>query len=243
MTEIDRLSLAKNLLEALENGDEASANKFMDEIAGIRETQLYQEVGKLTRQLHDSMTSFALESKITAFAQNDIPDAKERLHYVISMTEQAANKTLNAVEDLYPVASELNQQVQKLSANWDRFLIRQMPFQEFKDMSQEITEYFKVSVQSLENIQNGFNEILMAQSFQDITGQIIRRVITMVEELESGMLALIKLSGHGRSPDKNIGSSEPELPGPVVPGLDDSEGTVVASSQDDVDDLLSSLGF
>lgn len=243
MTEIDRLSLAKNLLEALENGDEASANKYMDEIAGIRETQLYQEVGKLTRQLHDSMTSFALESKIAAFAQNDIPDAKERLHYVITMTEQAANKTLNAVEDLYPVASELNQQAQKLSANWDRFLIRQMPFQEFKDMSQEITEYFKISVQSLENIQNGLNEILMAQSFQDITGQIIRRVITMVEELESGMLALIKLSGHGRSLEKNIGSSEPDLPGPVVPGLDDSEGAVVASSQDDVDDLLSSLGF
>lgn len=242
MTEIDRLSLAKNLLVALENGDAAAADKIMDELAGIRETQLYQEVGKLTRQLHDAMASFSLDSKITALAQNDIPDAKERLHYVITMTEQAANKTLNAVEDLYPVASELNQQVQKLSANWDRFLVRKMPFHEFKDMSQEITEYFKESGQSLDNIQSGLNEILMAQSFQDITGQIIRRVITMVEELEAGMLALIRLSAHERLSERNLGNALPELPGPVVPGLDDNEGAV-ATSQDDVDDLLSSLGF
>ncbi|MDD1621148.1 MAG: protein phosphatase CheZ, partial [Methylococcaceae bacterium] len=76
---IDLLSSARDLVAALENGDEAKADEILDQIAGLRETQLFKEVGRLTRQLHDTMVSFTVDSKIAAMAEHDIPDAKERL--------------------------------------------------------------------------------------------------------------------------------------------------------------------
>jgi chemotaxis protein CheZ len=240
MTNDIRLALAKDLVTALEQGKELTADGLLDQIAGLRESQLFQEVGRLTRQLHDTMAGFTVDSKITQMTENDIPDAKERLQYVISMTEQAANQTLNAVEDLLPVSKQLNEQAACLSEKWERFLDKEMPFSEFKSMSTEITKHFKASKGSLQQVQEGLNDILMAQGFQDITGQIIKRVIDLVQDLETSMVELIRISGGMES--KPGLTTEPELPGPVVPGVDDKNNDV-AANQDDVDDLLSSLGF
>jgi len=234
------LVLAKELVAALESSNEAKAEQLLDELAGVKESMLFQEVGRLTRQLHDTMSSFSGDSALATIAENEIPDAKERLQYVITMTEQAANQTLNVVEELMPVSQELNEQANKLSVNWQRFLIKKMPFDEFKGMSKEITDHFNYSVQSLETIQNGLNDVLIAQGFQDITGQIIRKVIDLVQNLENNMVELIRVSGGKSETQKTV--SEPDLPGPVVPNVDDKNGDV-ATSQDDVDDLLSSLGF
>ncbi len=236
----NRLTIAKDLVAALEKNDQARADQLCDDLAGIRESSLYQEIGYLTRQLHDTMNSFSADSSLNEIAENDIPDAKERLQYVITMTEQAANQTLTVVEDLMPVSQELHQQSNSLAENWQRFLVKKMPFDEFKDMSQELTEHFKYSVGAVEQIQNGLNEVLMAQGFQDITGQIIRKVINLVQNLEENMVELIKVSGNKHYLEKN--SKQQDLPGPVVPKVDDRNNDV-ATSQDDVDDLLSSLGF
>ncbi len=240
MTNDLRLALAKDLVIALEQGNELEADKVLDKIAGQKESQLFQEVGQLTRQLHDTMVGFSLDSKITSMTENDIPDAKERLQYVITMTEEAANDTLNAVEDLLPVSATLNEQAAELSTKWERFLDREMPFEEFKNMSAEITTHFQQSKGSLLQVQKGLNDILMAQGFQDITGQVIKRVIDLVQDLELSMVELIRLAGTGEQEKVQI--TEEVLPGPVVPGVDDKAGDV-ATSQDDVDDLLSSLGF
>jgi len=234
-----RLALARDLVKALEQGDEATADGLLDEIAGLRETQLFQEVGRLTRQLHDTLAGFAIDSKIASMTETDIPDAKERLHYVIRMTEQAANQTLNAVENLLPVSVQLNEQAAALEDKWSRFLDKEMPYEEFKAMSKEIAQYFIQSKSSLDVVQAGLNDILMAQGFQDITGQIIRRVIELVQDLETSMVELIRISGHKT---KSAQTEEHKLPGPVVPGVDD-KAEDVANSQDEVDDLLSSLGF
>lgn len=241
MTHDTRLALAKDLVKALEQGDETTADGLLDEIAGLRETQLFKEVGRLTRQLHDTMASFAVDSRIAAMTEKEIPDAKERLQYVITMTEQAANQTLTAVEALLPVSERLNEQVSELAGKWGRFLDREMPYQEFKAMSREITSHFSESKESLQAMQAGLNEILMAQGFQDITGQIIRRVIDLVQDLEASMVDVIRITG-GKPKLAGEGNKEQELPGPVVPGIDDKAGDV-AGSQDEVDDLLSSMGF
>jgi len=241
MTNEISLTLAKELVFALEQGNEADADVLLDKIAAQKEGQLFKEVGRLTRQLHDSMAGFSLDSKITSMTENDIPDAKERLHYVISMTEQAANQTLNAVEELMPVSKKLNDQAAELSSKWDRFLDREMPFEEFKSMSEEIALHFNESKESLLQVQNGLNDILLAQGFQDITGQVIKRVIDLVQDLELSMVELIRISGNTATAT-TAETKELELPGPVVPGVDDKAGDV-AKNQDDVDDLLSSLGF
>ncbi len=236
MSDDTRLGLAKQLVIALEQGDDASTDQLLDDIAGVRETQLFREVGKLTRQLHDALGSFAFDAKIASITENDIPDAKERLNYVISMTEQAANQTLTAVENLLTVSQQLDSEACILSGKWERFRAREMPYEEFKEMSQEITQHFKQADERLLEIQSGLNDILMAQSFQDITGQIIRKVIDLVKNLEDNMVGIIRVSSAKKVPNKD------ELLGPVVPGIDDKQNDV-ASDQVDVDDLLSSLGF
>ncbi|MDC9728200.1 MAG: protein phosphatase CheZ [Methyloprofundus sp.] len=244
MTEQDQeiqLLLAKKLVQALEINDEVAADEIFSEISGSRESALFQEVGRLTRQLHDSMNNFSLDAKMTELTANDIPDAKERLHYVITMTEQAANSTLGVVEDLLPISNDLNEKATELSDKWDRFLAKDMPFQEFKEMSGDITAYFLQTKNDLSSVQTGLTDILMAQSFQDITGQIIKKVITLVEDLEKGMVSLVSISG-GQLKKKSKNTDTAELPGPVVPGVDDKSNDV-AKKQDDVDDLLSSLGF
>lgn len=242
MTTDARLALAKDLVIALEQGKESAAVEILSEIANIQESQMFQNVGKLTRQLHDSMAGFSMDSKITTLTENEIPDAKERLQYVISMTEQAANQTLNVVEELLPVSQQLNQQAVNLSEKWDRFLDKEMPFEEFKNMAGEITQYFIQAKAEINNVQSGLNDILMAQGFQDVTGQIIKRVIDLVCDVETSMVELIRMMGgqNGKTAQKKI--TEPELPGPVVPGIDDKKGEAV-TNQDEVDDLLSSLGF
>jgi len=240
MTNDFRLALAKDLVIALEQGNETEADNILDKIAGDKENDLFQQVGHLTRQLHDAMAGFSLDSKITSMTKNDIPDAKERLQYVITMTEQAANQTLNAVEKILPVSKSLNDQAGELSEKWERFLDREMPFEEFKSMSAEITKHFNQSKGSLLEVQNGLNDILMAQGFQDITGQIIKRVIDLVQDLEVSMVELISLAGATKA--EGTKAKELELPGPAIPGMDDKAGDV-AANQDDVDDLLSSLGF
>ncbi|SHE23162.1 protein phosphatase CheZ [methanotrophic endosymbiont of Bathymodiolus puteoserpentis (Logatchev)] len=236
-----RLLLAQDLVVALENNDETKADEILDQISGMRESMLFQEVGRLTRQLHDTMNSFALDSKMVELTSKDIPDAKERLHYVIAMTEQAANQTMAVIESLTPISQELSDQANELSNKWDRFLAKDMPFEEFKNMSQEITMHFAQTKEGVESVQTGLTDILMAQSFQDITGQIIRRVIDLVQEMEHSMVELVRISG-GKMKTEAVVIAEPELPGPVVPGVDDKANDV-ATSQDDVDDLLSSLGF
>lgn len=235
-----RLALARELVTMLELGNELEADKILDKIAEEKEHQLFQQVGQLTRQLHDKMANFSLDSKIASMTANDIPDAKERLQHVITMTEQAANETLNTVEGLLPVSKLLTDQAEILSAKWERFLDREMPFEEFKSMSAEITQHFNESKGGLAKVKVGLNDILMAQGFQDVTGQIIKRVIDLVQDLETSMVELIRISGGHQIEAKH--SHEPELPGPVVPGVDDKNGDV-ATNQDEVDDLLSSLGF
>lgn len=238
---IELLALSKDLVVALESGDEQNANALVAQIAGVRENLLFHEIGQLTRQLHDTMANFSIDSSIADLAEKDIPDAKERLQYVIAMTEQAANQTLNVVEDLLPLSEQLESQATGLAEKWQRFLDRELSFEEFKAMSQEMSQHFEYSNTALPSIQSGLNDILMAQGFQDITGQIIRRVITLVQDVENSLVKTIRHSGLALV-DKPSSVTDLELPGPIVPGVDDKEQDV-ATNQVDVDDLLSSLGF
>jgi chemotaxis protein CheZ len=204
----------------------------------------------MTRQLHDSLTSFALDSRMQSLAESDIPDAKARLNHVITMTEDSANRTLTAVEGTLPIAEQLQASANDLHEKWERFRNKDMNVDEFRSMSKEIDSFLSITCEHAGQIHGNLSEVMMAQDFQDLTGQIIRRVINLVQEVEDNLVELIRLSGSVESenrigkPAAHAGSQGEELMqgvGPQVPGIADSEGTV--SGQDEVDDLLSSLGF
>jgi chemotaxis protein CheZ len=235
------LALAKSLVEKLETGATEDAHAILDELTKVRESLLYQEIGKLTRELHNSLTSFHVDTHITALAEKDIPDARERLRYVVSMTDEAANRTLTAVEDSIPACDQLNTRVTEINDAWGRLLRREMSADEFRQLSKTLTDYLSLSSNDIGTIKNGLNEVLMAQDFQDLTGQIIHRVIDLVEDVENNLVGLIKVAGQKIEAPSYVEHKPDVTPvGPAVPGLDD-DGRV--SGQDEVDDLLSSLGF
>ena len=235
----DNVARAHDLLASMESGDEEGAKEIVDDLARIRESVLYQEMGKLTRELHDAISAFGMDDRITDIASHDIPDARERLNYVISKTDDAANKTLNAVEASLPLCDAMESQASELHTEWQRFTNREMDAAEYRDLSKKLDDYLQSNGSSAGTIKDHLNEVLLAQDFQDLTGQIIKRVITLVEEVESNLVELIKVTGmpEAEAPRK---TADVELSGPAVPGIDD-EKTV--SGQDEVDDLLSSLGF
>lgn len=248
-TKIDSelLNQARTLVTELEAGNDNAAGNLIEELSRMREQTLFQELGKMTRQLHDSLTSFALDSRMQSLAESDIPDAKARLNHVIDMTEESANRTLTAVEGTLPIAEQLQDSANTLHEKWSRFRNKDMNVDEFRNMSKEIDDFLEITTGNAGQIHSNLSEVMMAQGFQDLTGQIIRRVITLVTEVESNLVELIRLSGsiEGETqPAANESESKDDLMkgcGPQVPGVSDTGGSV--SSQDEVDDLLSSLGF
>ncbi|GMR08231.1 MAG: protein phosphatase CheZ [Gammaproteobacteria bacterium] len=240
------LEQARVLVQELEEGNEQKADQLLDEITNLRESSLYQELGKLTRDFHNALNSFKADARISRIAGEDIPDAKERLKYVIKMTEDAANKTLNVVEGAFPVCDSLSSDANEMKDAWDRFSRREMGADEFRQVARKMGTFLENVTRGMGDLKSGLNDVLMAQDFQDLTGQIILKVISLVSEVEENLVNLVRISG------QNLTASDPEeieqeekrmkeqLAGPIVPGVNDS-GAV--SNQDEVDDLLSSLGF
>ncbi len=238
------LEQARQLVEHLEKGDVAAANTLFMSMGSPDHSVLFAEIGKLTRQLHDSLLNFQLDARISDLANTDIPDAKERLNYVINMTENAANATMDAVESSLPIAEKLHEELLEIKPSFERLMSRDLKVGEFKQLCHKLHEFIGQAEQDASELKTSLNEVLMAQGFQDLTGQVIRRVIELVREVEDNLIHLLTVFGSvDTSPsieagEKEIDASEPEGPIINLEGRDD-----VVSDQDDVDDLLSSLGF
>ena len=233
----DNIARVRDLLACMEKGHEEDAIEIIDELTSIRETELYQDMGKLTRELHDAIANFGMDDRIATMAEQSIPDARERLRYVISKTDEAANKTLEAVEESIPICADLNDEALKLHALWQKFTNRELSADEFRQLSKDVNNFF-LKTYSLDKVKGHLTDVLLAQEYQDLTGQIIKKVINLVGEVENNLVNLIKLTGaSGKKKEKESSKS---LDGPPVPGLAHAD---TVSGQDEVDDLLSSLGF
>jgi chemotaxis protein CheZ len=236
-----RLSLAKSLVTNLEQGNTTEAERLISNLSNQQESVLFQEIGKLTRQLHDSISCFGENENgnFPDLADNRMPDARERLSFVIEKTEESAHRTLNAVEDALPIANDLKEHGSTMREDWAKFTRREMDAEEFREMSKRIGRFLAHVEEDAKDINKGLSDIMMAQDFQDITGQIIRQVIELVQEMEDGLVTAIKNSGLAtKVKEEDVKDIVAE--GPQVNQEDNPD---VMSGQDDVDDLLSSLGF
>ena len=253
----DYLEQARTLVAELEQGRDEEAARLLDELTKQREESLFTELGKLTRQLHEALNSFRVDSRIAEVAEREFPDARERLKYVITMTEQAAEKTLDAVEGSMPVCDDLEQRAARIQEEWGRFTRRELDADGFRTLSRDIEGFLGEVTEGAPRLRGSLQEVLMAQDFQDMTGQIIKRVISLVEDVEESLVELVRISGQNLMPEavkeghkKEEEKQEEEkkgkdaaagieATGPAVPGVDSE----TVSGQDEVDDLLSSLGF
>lgn len=230
------------LAASLKQDDDTRSLQLLDDLVKRHDASLFQEIGKLTRDLHDAMQAFHFDQRVAELASSEIPDAKERLNYVVTMTEQAANRVLNAVEESIPISENLESSARALRERWDRFRSRNMTLDEFRGMSRDIDEFLLLAETDSSRLREQLSDVLMAQDFQDITGQIIRRVIKLVQEVEDNLVGMLRITGHRVLNEKQESAQDKTVAaeGPGIPGVDDKDRV---SGQDDVDELLSSLGF
>ncbi|WP_057830896.1 protein phosphatase CheZ [Colwellia sp. TT2012] len=240
-----RISLeqAKSVVEFLELGQQDEANAIIAEIQNPINSELFAEIGKLTRQLHDSLTNFQLDSRLSDLATSDIPDAKERLNFVITRTEEAANKTMDAVEAIFPVVNTMAEQVAAVNPSWTKLMNNELDLSEFKSLCLDIDTLLKNTGKETQHIHSLMTDVLMAQDFQDLTGQVIRKVIDLVREVEESLINMLTAFGISAEPAQE--KALPKVGKNLVEGpiINKENRDDVVADQDDVDDLLSSLGF
>ncbi|QFI36682.1 protein phosphatase CheZ [Moritella marina ATCC 15381] len=239
------LEKAKELVALLECDQIEKANDIIIEIQNESSDALFEKVGVLTRQLHDSLEDFQLDTRIESLANDEFPDARERLNYVIEMTDKAANRTMDAVEACLPIADSFNDRIQQVMPNWKSLMSRDLQLGQFKELCKLLDDFLQVSVSDADSLRQYLTEILMAQDFQDLTGQMIRRVINLVQEVEVKLVEMLTMFGEAAKPlNKSVEQSKEvsgiEAEGPI---MNASERVDVVDGQNDVDDLLSSLGF
>ncbi|MEQ3641377.1 MAG: protein phosphatase CheZ [Alteromonas sp.] len=241
------LEEAKQLVVYLEAGDNASANALFEAASMKENVELFAEVGKLTRQLHDALNNFQIDARIKNLATDDIPDAQTRLTYVIEETEKAANTTMDAVEASMPIAELLASRIDSVMPEWKKLMTRQIEVGEFKVLCKDLDELLEDGASQSAKLTQLLTEVLMAQGYQDLTGQVIRRVIDLVKEVEESLVNMLTMFGErdGSEQTKPLSPEADKAEGVKAEGpiIDAETRDDVVSGQDDVDDLLSSLGF
>ncbi|MFC4487335.1 protein phosphatase CheZ [Tepidiphilus baoligensis] len=199
--------------------------------------ELVQRLGKVARQLHEALTELGCETVIAEAAQA-VPDARQRLHYIAQMTEQAASRVLNATDIAIPLQKSLTEKAETLKKRWDDLFANRLSPQEFRELAHDTRAFLADAVDTSRATTQQLMEIMMAQDFQDLTGQVIKKVIEIVGRIETELLQiLIEAIPEEARPKKVVEVSL--MNGPVI----DTRKEGVITSQEEVDDLLKSLGF
>ena len=233
----------ENMLDLLKKGDDKAADSVLQQLNKKRETDLFTEIGKLTRELHDALNNFKLDSRIADLAAQDIPNAKDRLEYVLKMTDEAANKTMDAVDNANELTAQMSTKLTALKATWEKINSKQNDPGEFKVFFSDMGDFLKETEAKNAKVSANLTDILMAQGFQDLTGQVIKNVITLVHDVEESLVHTITMFGHMDEYNKAVETGKKPEKGVEGPVIDAEKRDDVVTSQDDVDDLLSSLGF
>ena len=232
------------LVAALATGSKNDFLRELDSIVHLRERDLFTELRKLTGDLQGALERFRLDSRLIDMAEKEVPDARQRLDHVLKLTDEAAHTTLDLVERSGPLAERTSAHAGELLDLWKTFRARQISVADFASMVIRMDLFLEVARTDTDQIRRNLAEVLMAQGYQDLTGQIIRGVMKLVLELETALVELVRLSSTSRPEEARQRASDSyegsRGHGPAVPGVNNG---VVVSGQVDVDALLSGLGM
>ena len=232
----DYLETIEALLAAAKAEDEDTFFAHLDDLTSLRESFLFQDIGRLTRQMHEALRSFNLDPRIEELAREEFPDARHRLDQVVAMTEQSAHRTMDLVEESLPLTESLVARAELLDKQWERFRRREMSAEDFNTLMRDTMSFLDHSRENSGALRSKLSEVLLAQDFQDLSGQTIRKVVRLVQEVEGTLIEMVRLSGRSKSLLKNA-------PDGVQPAAPKKSRAEELKNQDEVDDLLSSLGF
>lgn len=198
---------------------------------------MYERLGGIVRLLHDSLRELGYDRALTE-ASSQIVDAQDRLEYVATLTEQAANKVLNTLDEGMPAQDKLSKQAQDMDARWNDLFSGKLSLDEFKALAGDSRQFAKSVSEATEAEKARLLDIMMAQDFQDITGQLIKKVVTITKTVENELAQLLR---DNAPPETRAKLAEKEAaPAPLMQGPSVPD---VALDQDNVDDLLADLGF
>jgi chemotaxis protein CheZ len=194
-------------------------------------------VGQITRTLHESLRELGLD-KVLEKATVDIPDVRDRLNYVARMTEQAAQRVLNATDTAIPLQERIDAGADEILNGWQATL--NAPFSEsaYRDMATLTMQCLVDMRRDTGATKQLLLDIMMAQDFQDLTGQVIRKVTELAHGLEQQLVQLLIDYSPSELRRESAGGSL--LNGPQISPANKSD---VVVDQGQVDDLLDSLGF
>jgi chemotaxis protein CheZ len=231
----DQVAADKAARDAVEVKSEDKPQPQLVEAPANEPADMFQRVGQLTRTLHDALHELGFDKSLQCAADN-LPDARDRLNYIATLTGKAAERALTAVERGQALQKEVGGGAQKLAASWDALHAGKLSVDEFKALAAETRGFLAGLAAKSGETDAQFHEIMMAQDFHDLTGQVINRVVTLATTLET---QLVKMLIEARP--AGTGGAEAEwLSGPAMNAAGRSD---VVANQAQVDDLLGSLGF
>jgi len=199
--------------------------------------KVISQIGQLTRRLHDTLRELGYDKLVHQAAQA-IPDARERLAYVATMSEQAAGRALAAVEAAKPIQERLRADAAMLAEDWDRLFSHELGIEEFKALADRTRSFLLAVPAQTDATSARLTDIMMAQDFHDLTGQVIKRITDVVKGLETQLLQL--LLDNCPPEQREAAQRSGLLHGPVIDGVGRDD---IVTSQGQVDALLASLGF
>lgn len=218
----------------------------------IASDRILARIGHLTRTLRDSMRELGIDKHVERAAEA-VPDARDRLKYIANMTEQAAEKVLSSIEVTKPMQEQLQQDAAVLDARWEQWYAAPIEREEVRALMND-TRTFLRGVPEVTTATNAqLLEIMLAQDFQDLTGQVIKKITEVVYLIEQQLLGVLienialerreqfaATAAALAAEPSSTGSPEGLLNGPQI----NPEGKAdVVQDQSQVDDLLASLGF
>lgn len=209
-------------------GHKEQADNFSD---------IFSRIGQLTRLLRDSMSNLGLDRAIIEAAEA-IPDARDRLSYVVGKTSQAANCALTCVEAARPLQDQLIEQATSLTERWDSWFAAPIELPVARELVTDTRAFLKTTPEVATKTNEQLMEIMMAQDFQDLTGQVIQRMLHLIENIEKELVQVL-IENMPEALTSDAENPETLKNGPQL----DPTKTGVVATQDQVDDLLESLGF
>ena len=193
-------------------------------------TEVFIQIGTITRLLHDTLSQLGVMPKLQAAAQG-LPDARSRLNYIAEKTAAAADKVLNSVDQAKSVHAHMLTQAQTLAKNLTEDPVKAVA-------SGAVLNFVRDIEVSATQADAHLTDIMLAQDFHDLTGQVVAKVVALAIDLEDSLVKLLVQAAPSELAPEPAAAAD--LHGPVV----NPEGrTDVVCNQSEVDDLLASMGF
>ena len=190
--------------------------------------EVFQQLGTITRQLHDTLNQLGVLPSLSIAAEG-LPDARSRLNYIAEKTAAAANKVLNSVDSAKADHARIAAETRRIAAALVADPVKAVA-------SGAVLNFVSDVEATTASIDSHLTDIMMAQDFHDLTGQVVARVVALASELEDSLVRLLVQA----APAEQVQKLEQHLQGPVINGEGRSD---VVTNQGEVDDLLASLGF